>query len=178
MAPPTWTKLLSHGSIQRSSQALSVLASNAYIYGGELKPLEPVDSSITAFLWTGIPQPRVGAASTTLNNKIYIFSGRGGTAMAPIEESESFWVFDTTANIWGQVFPSDAGFKYPVGRSYYALTNDGDSTILLHIGCPEQGRLNDFMVVGYSDVRLVGTARCARVRTSWDLNCVCKGAGL
>ncbi|KAH8433914.1 Kelch repeat protein [Aspergillus melleus] len=161
MALPIWTKLLSHSSIQRSSQTLSVLGGNAYIYGGELKPREPVDSSvyciplnqnatpttektITQLNPPKTPQPRVGAASTTLNNKIYIFSGRGGTAMAPIEENGSFWVFDTTTNIWEHVSPSDAGSNYPVGRSYHALTNDGHSTIFLHAGCPEQGRLNDF----------------------------------
>jgi hypothetical protein len=43
---PVWTKLLSDASIQRSSQTLSVIAGNAYLYGGELRPREPVDSVI------------------------------------------------------------------------------------------------------------------------------------
>lgn len=41
-----WTKLISDTSIRRSSQTLAVLAGNAYIYGGELRPREPVDSMV------------------------------------------------------------------------------------------------------------------------------------
>lgn len=89
------------------------------------------------------PQPRVGAASTAINRKIYVFSGRGGTAMAPIEEAGSFWVFDPSDNIWSQVKPADPQHSYPVGRSYHALTNNGKDTIYLHAGCPEKGRLCD-----------------------------------
>jgi hypothetical protein len=46
MAHAVWTKLLSDASIKRSSQTLSVIANNAYIYGGELRPREPVDSAV------------------------------------------------------------------------------------------------------------------------------------
>lgn len=46
MARAVWTNLLSDDSIQRSSQTLSVLAGNAYLYGGELRPREPVDSAV------------------------------------------------------------------------------------------------------------------------------------
>lgn len=41
-----WTKILSDIAIKRSSQTLAILASNAYIYGGELRPREPVDSAV------------------------------------------------------------------------------------------------------------------------------------
>lgn len=49
MAHAVWTKLLADvdtSCIQRSSQTLSVIAGNAYIYGGELRPREPVDSAV------------------------------------------------------------------------------------------------------------------------------------
>lgn len=46
MARAVWTKLLSNDSIRRSSQTLSVVAGNAYLYGGELRPREPVDSAV------------------------------------------------------------------------------------------------------------------------------------
>jgi hypothetical protein len=46
MARPVWTNILANSSIQRSSQTLSVVAGNAYIYGGELRPREPVDSAV------------------------------------------------------------------------------------------------------------------------------------
>jgi hypothetical protein len=46
MASAVWTKLLEDASIQRSSQTLTVIANNAYVYGGELRPREPVDSAV------------------------------------------------------------------------------------------------------------------------------------
>ncbi|KAH8693892.1 hypothetical protein BGW36DRAFT_345749 [Talaromyces proteolyticus] len=159
MERPEWTKIHADTSIQRSSQTLSVVADIAYIYGGELHPREPVDSAIyrvpvnresasdrkisTIPEPTNAPQPRVGSASTTIDGKIYIFSGRGGTAMAPIEEQGSFWCFDPPSNTWSQVQPSDPQLRYPVGRSYHSLTNNGQDTIFLHAGCPDKGRLAD-----------------------------------
>lgn len=49
MAHAVWTKLLADvdtSCVQRSSQTLSVIAGNAFIYGGELRPREPVDSAV------------------------------------------------------------------------------------------------------------------------------------
>ncbi|GIJ90100.1 hypothetical protein Asppvi_009050 [Aspergillus pseudoviridinutans] len=159
MARAVWTKLLSDASIKRSSQTLSVIANNAYIYGGELRPREPVDSAvyrvpvvgdgmssnaISVIASTSVtPQPRVGAASTVIDGKVYMFSGRGGLAMAPIEEAGAFWVFDPVSSAWIEVKPADSQLPYPVGRSYHTLTNDGKDTIFLHAGCPEKGRLGD-----------------------------------
>ncbi|KAL6236488.1 hypothetical protein BDW75DRAFT_206545 [Aspergillus navahoensis] len=156
-----WRKLLSNASIQRSSQTLSVVGTNAFVYGGELRPREPVDSAVyrisigsdgvsknaiaTISGLPNSPPPRVGSASTTVGGKIYIFSGRGGTAMAPIEEDGAFWVFDPSAGNgeWSRIQPADSQAPSPVGRSYHALTNDGKETIFLHAGCPEKGRLRD-----------------------------------
>ncbi|KAL4971362.1 hypothetical protein BDW66DRAFT_146263 [Aspergillus desertorum] len=161
MVRAAWKRLLSDASIQRSSQTLSVVGTNAFVYGGELRPREPVDSAVyrisvgsdtvpeTAISTiTGLPNAppsRVGAASTTVAGKVYIFSGRGGTAMAPIEEKGAFWVFDpSTGNgEWSRIHPADSQAPYPVGRSYHALTSDGKETIFLHAGCPEKGRLSD-----------------------------------
>lgn len=46
MARAVWTNLLSDDSIQRSSQTLAAVAGNAYLYGGELRPRQPVDSAV------------------------------------------------------------------------------------------------------------------------------------
>ncbi|KAE8141656.1 hypothetical protein BDV38DRAFT_237285 [Aspergillus pseudotamarii] len=159
MARAVWTKLLSNDSIRRSSQTLSAVAGNAYLYGGELRPREPVDLDVyritlnnkrpsdtkisTIISTSESPQPRVGSASTTIDGKVYIFSGRGGTAMAPIEEVGSFWVFDPSASTWLQVKPADPQSPHPAGRSYHALASNGKDTIFLHAGCPEKGRLCD-----------------------------------
>ncbi|KAF5861534.1 hypothetical protein ETB97_012860 [Aspergillus alliaceus] len=159
MARAVWTKLLSDDAIRRSSQTLSVIGDDVYIYGGELRPREPVDSAVYRIALDGnkaldnrlsattgtssAPQPRVGAASTTIGGIVYVFSGRGGTAMTPLEEQGSFWGFDPSASTWSQVKPADPHSPYPVGRSYHTLTTNGKDTIFLHAGCSEKGRLCD-----------------------------------
>ncbi|KAL4916380.1 hypothetical protein BDW62DRAFT_211952 [Aspergillus aurantiobrunneus] len=160
MPRATWKNISSDASIQRSSQTLSVVGNNAYIYGGELRPREPVDSAVYRISLDGetsgnaispitgssdTPQPRVGAASTALGNKVYIFSGRGGTAMAPIEEQGALWEFDPIANggEWSQIKPADPQSPFPSGRSYHAITSNGQDTVFIHAGCPEKGRLRD-----------------------------------
>ena len=42
----TWSKICEGELIQRSSQTLTVVDGAAYIFGGELRPREPVDSSV------------------------------------------------------------------------------------------------------------------------------------
>ena len=168
-----WTKLASSLALQRSSHCLSVVNNQIYVYGGELRPREPVDNDIHVIdiaplnkdasqgpatsesprrlAYPTAPQSRVGAASTVLNGKIYIFSGRGGVAMAPIEEHGAFHVFEaaaaTTSNAtessWTILKPAEASNPKPEGRSYHALTSNGHDTIYLHAGCPAQGRLSD-----------------------------------
>ncbi|OJK01901.1 hypothetical protein ASPACDRAFT_8362, partial [Aspergillus aculeatus ATCC 16872] len=176
MVRATWTQLLSDTStsIQRSSQTLTILGDNAYIYGGELRPREPVDSTVYRLALSPTspttstptptstahahPQPRVGTASTALANKLYIFSGRGGPAMAPIEEHGALWVFDSTDSVWTQLTPSDPDAPFPVGRSYHALTTNGTDTIYLHAGCPADGRLRDLWAF---DLTTRGWRECA-----------------
>lgn len=113
--------------------------SNAYI---------PTDASYNHPVTTlssnsGSPPPRVGAASTTLHHKIFLFSGRGGSAMTPVEENGSFWVFDPSKPQWDFLSPKTTSHEFPQARSYHTLTNDGKDTIYLHAGCPENGRLSD-----------------------------------
>ncbi|RVX71212.1 hypothetical protein B0A52_04786 [Exophiala mesophila] len=160
MALATWKQCTTSSLIRRSSQTLAVIGKTAYIYGGELRPREPVDaaiyccticqadqssqdSQVTTIAATGAPQPRVGSWSTSLNGKLYLFSGRGGAAMAPIEERGTLWSFDPQIRSWAAITPRDTEAPFPSGRSYHALTNDGDDTIYLHAGCPEKGRLGD-----------------------------------
>ncbi|KIW87456.1 uncharacterized protein Z519_12092 [Cladophialophora bantiana CBS 173.52] len=159
MVSAKWTQILDTQRVKRSSQALSVIGTDAYIYGGEIKPREPVNSDIHVIHLAEVhndadlvskitasnsgPSPRVGVLSTGLDGKLYVFSGRGGVAMSPIEEKGSLWVFDPVEEQWARVAPKDETLPYPEGRSYYALTSDGNDTIFLHAGCPEKGRLCD-----------------------------------
>src|SRR5437588_12999403 len=78
------------------------------------------------------PSPRVGSASTTLNGKMYLFSGRGGVDMTPVDEHGALWVFDPVASSWSNIFPADTSQPYPEARSYHSMTNDGVNTIFLH----------------------------------------------
>jgi hypothetical protein len=89
------------------------------------------------------PSPRVGSAATTLGGKVYLFSGRGGISMAPIEENGSLLVFDPEASDWSVLSPINTKALHPEARSYHCLTSDGNDTIYIHTGCPTKGRLSD-----------------------------------
>jgi len=70
-----------------------------------------------------------------------MFSGRGGEAMAPIEEHGHIWVLDTSTEQWKSLSPSSSA--HPEARSYHCMTNNDVDTIYVHAGCPEKGRLSD-----------------------------------
>ncbi len=99
------------------------------------------------------PSPRVGSASTTLDGKIYMFSGRGGPSMSPIEEHGSIWEFDPSSSMWSMLSPSEAAASQPAARSYHSLTSDGKDNIYLHAGCPDKGRLSDLWIFSVSNRR-------------------------
>lgn len=176
MITAAWKKLASTATLRRSSQTVSVIGRRAYVFGGELRPREPVDGalyacSVSQSMWfaglivtegcanseasdqgshisqvnhqSASPQPRVGSAATALAGKLYMFSGRGGVEMAPIEENGSIWCFDPSSNFWSLIDPANRQLPFPEGRSYHAMTSDGESTIYVHAGCPEKGRLGD-----------------------------------
>ncbi|KAJ6109457.1 hypothetical protein N7486_001692 [Penicillium sp. IBT 16267x] len=150
-------KLLEAQILQRSSHIVSVVGDQAVIFGGELQPREPRDNDVhtvsldsaTASMNSQpatpkFPSARVGTASAALNGKIYLFSGRGGIAMAPIEENGAIWEYDSSTKSWTLIQPSETGSKkYPAARSYHSMTSDGKDTLYLHAGCPEKGRLGD-----------------------------------
>ncbi|KAJ5151906.1 hypothetical protein N7492_010201 [Penicillium capsulatum] len=172
--PAKWTKLLETETLQRSSQIVSAVGNQVYVFGGELRPREPRDNDVHVIsldtgkwcIWRGnqksnrmtsatptissqsatatSPSPRVGTAASTLNGKIYLFSGRGGVAMAPIEERGSLWEFDPSKSTWTAISLADASSDvFPAARSYHCTASDGVDTIYIHAGCPEKGRLSD-----------------------------------
>lgn len=153
----SWRQIIDVNDIRRSSQVASVAQEDLLVFGGEIKPRQPVDNKIyripldpdasrqkvNVIEAASAPSPRVGSASTTLNGKTYLFSGRGGEAMAPIEENGVLNVLDTKTNEWSVVKPADGTTTYPPARSYHAMTSDNDGLIFIHAGCPEKGRLSD-----------------------------------
>ncbi|OCK84551.1 galactose oxidase [Lepidopterella palustris CBS 459.81] len=153
--PATWSKVVFDDRLRRSSQVLSVIEKQVCIFGGELLPRQPVDNNldvfrldlgtptVTTMALDTAPSPRVGSASTTLNGKMYLFSGRGGPDMTPIEENGTLWVYDPEKSSWSTISPIDPSHPYPAARSYHCLANNGFDTIFVHAGCPANGRLSD-----------------------------------
>jgi hypothetical protein len=82
---------------------------SALILDGSLKPLESEPS----------PPLRVGAASVVVEGKIYLWGGRGGEAMTPLEEGGKFWIFDPQTSVWART-PDPSG-SIPEPRSYHCL---------------------------------------------------------
>ncbi|KAI9815241.1 MAG: hypothetical protein M1827_002721 [Pycnora praestabilis] len=86
------------------------------------------------------PAPRVGSASVTIGTDTYIYSGRAGPDMKPLDAK--LHAFSADTGRWHVVdFAPDSPSPEP--RSYHALTASG-STLYLHAGCSSAGgRFND-----------------------------------
>jgi hypothetical protein len=90
-----------------------------------------------------------------LNGKTYIFSGRGGAAMTPIDEQGNLWCLDHATNAWSVIAPANPSLPVPAPRSYHALVNDSRDTFYLHAGCPATGRLGDLWAFQLSTRRWI-----------------------
>ncbi|KAF2475906.1 galactose oxidase [Lindgomyces ingoldianus] len=151
----TWSRLLVSDRLRRSSQVLSVVNQTVCIFGGEVLPRQPVDDQVDVFSLTpdvpkletkavsSAPSPRVGSASAALNGKMYLFSGRGGLDMAPVEENGALWCFEPSKSVWSIIDPADPLQPYPPARSYHCMATDGEKTLFVHAGCPAKDRLSD-----------------------------------
>lgn len=139
----TWSRIRTDQLLPRSSHSLSVIKGKVYIFGGEEKPREPVDNHMHVFTLPSseddevdyqvipaeatasagdVPPPRVGHTASKVDERIYIFGGRGGKEMKPLEERGRVWVFDTKLNKWSFLDPKD-GSPSPASRSYHASTS-------------------------------------------------------
>ncbi|KAF1943491.1 galactose oxidase [Clathrospora elynae] len=159
----SWTCLLDDERLRRSSHVLSVIDQTVCIFGGEVKPREPIDDQVDVFSLKSdapsletksvpsAPSARVGSASAVLNGKMYLFSGRGGINMAPIEEDGAVWCFDPESSSWSKITPADSSAPYPPARSYHSSTSDGQDTLFVHAGCPANGRLSDLCKFNVKD---------------------------
>ena len=76
-----------------------------------------VDGSLKAYENAEGPSVRVGAASVVVDGKIYLWGGRGGKAMTPLDEEGKFWIYDGQS--WSQT--STATGDIPEPRSYHSL---------------------------------------------------------
>jgi hypothetical protein len=74
-----------------------------------------------------VPEPRVGHASAVIGSRIFIFGGRGGPDMKPLDEAGRVWVFDTRTRGWSYLDPAPAVqggaiVHRPSPRSYHCAT--------------------------------------------------------
>lgn len=71
-----------------------------------------------------IPAPRVGHASAVIGHRIFLFGGRGGPEMTPLDEAGRVWVFDTRTHFWSYLDPvspiSGNSPAVPEPRSYHS----------------------------------------------------------
>ncbi|RFU29817.1 hypothetical protein B7463_g6528, partial [Scytalidium lignicola] len=131
---------ISSVSLQRSSHSISVISGRAYLFGGEVNPREPVDNDMhiitlpstddasadyqsipaTSSSPNGeVPEKRVGQAAAVIGERIFIFGGRGGKDMKPLEENGRVWIYDTRTDKWSFLDPL-SGTPYPAARSYHS----------------------------------------------------------
>ena len=139
----TWKRIPTDTILPRSSHTLSIVKSKAYIFGGEQQPREPVDNHVHVFTLQSannddvdyqiipakastdegvVPSARMGHTASVVDDRIYVFGGRGGKAMKPLEENGGVWVFNTKLNQWSYLDPVK-GSPYPAARSYHASTS-------------------------------------------------------
>ncbi|KAI6784214.1 Epithiospecifier protein-like protein [Emericellopsis cladophorae] len=74
-----------------------------------------------------VPEARVGHAAASVGSRIFLFGGRGGPEMKPLEEAGRVWVFDTRTNTWTYLDPVPAVkggtiVPHPAARSYHCAT--------------------------------------------------------
>lgn len=74
-----------------------------------------------------VPAPRVGHATAVIGTRIFMFGGRGGPDMVPLEEAGRVWVFDTRSHTWTHLDPvpvitGGAIILHPAPRSYHCAT--------------------------------------------------------
>ena len=126
--------------LPRSSHTISVISGRAYIFGGEVSPREPVDNdmhiitlpsgTVTSADYQSlpakpdsvgglVPEKRVGHTASVIGERIFVFGGRGGKQMKPLEENGRVWIYDTRTDTWSYVDP-EPGTPYPAARSYHA----------------------------------------------------------
>jgi hypothetical protein len=74
-----------------------------------------------------VPAPRVGHATAVIGSRIFLFGGRGGPDMKPLQEAGRVWVYDTRSHSWSHLDPvpavkGGAIVPQPSPRSHHCAT--------------------------------------------------------
>ena len=135
----SWKPISIGTTLPRSSHSMSVVRGVAYVFGGEERTREPVANDMHMIILPSsgadgdyktisatplehdgeLPAPRLGHTANAIDDRIYVFGGRGGKAMDSLAEKGRVWVFDTTAAKWSFLDPAE-GSPFPEPRSYHA----------------------------------------------------------
>jgi hypothetical protein len=126
--------------LPRSSHSLSIINGRAYLFGGEVSPREPVDNDMHIIILPSgtvkeadylskpasptqkdgpVPEKRVGHTASVIGERIFVFGGRGGKEMKPLEENGRVWVYNTRTDKWTALDPVP-DTPFPAARSYHA----------------------------------------------------------
>ena len=75
-----------------------------------------------------VPSPRAGHATAVIGSRIFIFGGRGGSDLKPLEEKGRVWIFDTRSRLWTYLDPvpavkGGAIIPHPAPRSNHSATS-------------------------------------------------------
>jgi hypothetical protein len=96
----SWTRLLSDERLRRSSQVLSVIENTVCVYGGEVKPREPIDDQIDMFsLKPGISRSGGG--------------GHHGTTLTALQRQQ---IYKQNHHLQRQAQESEAHLLYSMAR--------------------------------------------------------------
>ncbi|KAH9913315.1 uncharacterized protein BXZ73DRAFT_92969 [Epithele typhae] len=154
-----WFLLSDTPFLARGAHAVAITdAGLLVVYGGELAPRTPVDTglgrdltprgTLHAVAAETLPEPRVGAAAVWYDGALYMWGGRGGPDMAPLDAHQT--------GVWRATFGGAAGNRgsvrwervaaaneaaAPAPRSFHTAVVHGH-IMYIHAGCPESGRLN------------------------------------
>ncbi|GAQ88248.1 kelch repeat superfamily protein [Klebsormidium nitens] len=134
--------------LARSSHAVAVIGSKAYVFGGEHKPRVPIDNSLHVFdlnqqAWYveiakgTAPPARLGVTLVAVGKTLFIFGGRNGDK----NELSNLYAFNTAAGEWRDLTDLPGA---PAGRSYHAAVADEKrKSFFVFGGCAADGRRND-----------------------------------
>lgn len=94
---------------------------------GKVKVTESASSAGDGPSLAQVPAPRSGHATATIGLRIFLFGGRGGPDMQPLEEAGRVWVYDTRSHSWTYLDPAPAVkggaiVPHPAPRSGHCAT--------------------------------------------------------
>ena len=178
-----WQRVAVSDELRRSSQSIGIASGHLGIFGGELKPREPVDNKVytvpltgdgtTSSLTSSLTTPRTNPTHPAKHYSIEAGAsgppprvGHASTTLAGTTYTFSgrggvaLSPLDEKGGLWAYsnarwtfIEPADPAAPVPPPRSYHAMTTDGRDAVYVHAGCEAEGRLGDLWVFVVSSRR-------------------------